>query len=83
MKFKSTIATFIALVAGTCLLTFLNPSSEKIETKQEVTPIVQTETNSTVNATNETDRALNNKPAQNMDWFIQGSNYIWDGWKIK
>jgi len=89
MKLKSAIATFLVILTGTCIVPFLTPYREG-DSKSNVSdqkPQIETNqaTNATSIATNKIDRALdnNNKPAQNMDWFIQGSNYIWDEWKIK
>ena len=89
MKLKSAIATFLVILTGTCIVPFLTPYMEGDNKSTNVSvqkPQIETNqtTNTTQIATNKVDRALdNNKPAQNMDWFIQGSNYIWDGWKIK
>jgi hypothetical protein len=85
MKLKSAIATFIAILAGTCIIPFLNtytPQTEIEENKPAITVQVETNaaTNVTFNATNALDRG---KTSVNVDWFKDGSNYIWDGWKIK
>ena len=50
------------------------PPQEKNNDPKPV-PVVQEAT------TNQAERA-NEKPT-NLKWFIDSSNYIWDGWKIK
>jgi len=71
MKLKTT--TFAAILCF-AILPFLGGGCTEEIQKQDPVEQHQSCTN------NIGERATQN---QNLDWFKQGSTYIWDGWKIK
>ena len=67
-------AFLFGLSIGFALCTFVPFKASTIEE--------QTTNSVSVSASNiETNRATST--SQNVDWFKDNSNYIWDGWKIK
>lgn len=70
-------ALSFAAIIGTALFGGLTcvPQEKNNDPESEPVPVVQEAT------TNQAERA-NEKPT-NLKWFIDSSNYIWDGWKIK
>ena len=74
---RTTILSLAVVIAAIVIPTQFQDKQKKIE--PEPAPIVQVcNTNSVFSATNQVERA-----GQNLDWFKNTSNYIWDGWKIK
>lgn len=81
MDWKTSFLAFMCLIAGACFIPFATQDGETSKPEEPVPVVIQTDYNvSQTNCfTNVLDRA--NKP--NTGWFIDNSNYIWDGWKIK
>lgn len=75
---RTTILSLAVVIAAVIIPTQFQDKQKKVE--PEPTPIVQVcdTTNSVFSATNQVERA-----GQNLDWFKNSSNYIWDDWKIK
>lgn len=71
MNWKTTIAAIMCVFA----VSFIGGCTEQMNLPEDNPPSVFQE------QTNSVDRAKNSQ--YNLDWFKQGSNYIWDGWKIK
>lgn len=81
MDWKTSFMAFLCVVAGACVIPFVSIDDGKIEPdKVEPVKVVAAPENTTTNLfTNALERV--NQP--NTGWFIDSSNYIWDGWKIK
>lgn len=83
MDWKISITSFFLVVACACTIPFMQ-DMDKFEcgttTQTNVVQVVDVQTNAIDNAasTNATERGN-----QNLNWFKDNSNYIWDGWKIK
>ena len=79
MDWKTSFMAFLCVVAGACVIPFVSIDDGKIEPDKVETVVVVQENVATNLFTNVLERV--NQP--NTGWFIDSSNYIWDGWKIK
>ena len=80
MKVKISLYAALFLAIGSCIAPFLDiPTRENGANSEKVEVQTVASTNSVPFSTNLSERA--NMP--DLDWFKNGSNYIWDDWKIK
>ena len=84
MDWKISIVSFFAVVSAICVIPFINIEEPDKAYVQQQTNMVQyvemPTTNSIPNCqTNNQERGS----GENLDWFKNSSQYIWDGWKIK
>ena len=78
MDWKTSFMAFLCVVAGACVIPFVSIDDGKIEPDKVETVVVQENV-----ATNLFTNVLERVNQPNTGWFIDSSNYIWDGWKIK
>lgn len=78
MDWKTSFMAFLCVVAGACVIPFVSIDDGKLEQDKVETVVVQENV-----ATNLFTNVLERVNQPNTGWFIDSSNYIWDGWKIK
>ena len=82
MNWKTSMLAFFAVIAGSCIIPFVQFDSEKQVEPEKPQQIYMVETNSIPeSATNNMERGKAQTP--NTSLFKDSSNYVWDGWKIK
>ena len=85
MDWKMSIISFLLVVAGACVIPFMQvPDGELVDAK---TNEVQVIVHQTVTTTNLAEAAVTNifdrQNTPNVDWFKDNSTFIWDSWKLK
>ena len=81
MEWKTSLAAFLAILAGTCVIPFVTMNWDNTKVPEPPKAEIQVVSTNSLQSTNLVDRAA--KPQQNVDWFKDSSKYIWDDWKIK